>query len=339
MKSTISLAITLGDPGGIGAEVALKAACQKTWPGSLRLVLIGSRYVLQKQARQLKLNLPPAWTPGTDKIIPHQIVNWDPAVKNRRKSTFLSWNPGITGKRQAQSAAQWIRKAVSGCQAGWFNGMVTGPICKKSFQLADIPFPGHTEFLAFLTHSQRYAMMLLGGKLHVVLVTRHLPLADVPATLTKNSIIQTVRLAAEAVNWLKLKNKTIGVCALNPHAGDHGLLGREELTIILPAIRQLHRLNIPVVGPVCADVIFHKALHNQYGVIIAMYHDQALAPLKMLAFESGVNLTLGLPIIRTSPDHGTAFDIAGKMSANPNSMINAIRLCATLARRQNPWHI
>lgn len=331
------LAVTLGDPGGIGPEIALKAACSRRWPSSLRLVLIGNRGTLRQQARQLRILLPPAWNPTEKKTIPAPVVNWEPDADSGDERFCAAWRAGTTGKTQGKAAAHWIRAAVRGCQEGWFDGMVTGPICKKSLQLARIPFPGHTEYLADLTGAQRYAMMLIGGQIRVVLATRHIPVARIATTLSRQIVIEAVQLTADAVDWLKLKNRTIGVCALNPHAGDQGLIGREEHTIIVPALRLLRRRKIDVEGPVPADVIFHKALKNHYGVVVAMYHDQALAPLKMIAFETGVNLTLGLPILRTSPDHGTAFDIAGTGSAHPGSMIEAIRLAAVLATRKNPW--
>ena len=339
MKRKVILAVTLGDPGGIGPEISLKAACRQLLPGSLRLVIIGSRFVLRQQARKLKIPLPPKWHPGGKSEMPSAVTNWEPETNSRSNHVHAAWRPGITGKTQGAAAAQWIRSAVSGCQNGWFDGMVTGPICKKSLKLAGLPFAGHTEFLATLTGTSQYAMMLIGGQLRVVLATRHIPISKVAESLSQQLITEAVELAAEAAEWLNLSNRTIGICALNPHAGDQGLIGNEERTIIIPAIRSLRRRKIDVEGPVPADVIFHKALNKRYSVVVAMYHDQALGPLKMIAFKTGVNLTLGLPIVRTSPDHGTAFDIAGTGTADPDSMINAIRLAYVLARKKNPWQI
>jgi len=175
--------------------------------------------------------------------------------------------------------------------------------------------------------------------LRVVLVTRHLPLARVAGAISQGAITEAVHLTAQALPWLGVRPKTIGVCALNPHAGDKGVLGREEITTIIPTLRALRRQGLAVEGPVPGDVIFHQARQGRYGAVVAMYHDQGLGPLKMIAFEEGVNLTLGLPIVRTSPDHGTAFDIAGKGVAHADSMAAAIRLAARLARRKNPWHV
>ena len=332
-----TIAVTLGDPGGIGPEVALKALYQNRWPATLRFVLVGSRSILCRQAAQLSLPLPPAWQLADGKNNTARIVNWEPEQDLKPKSKPLAWRPGSTGKAQGQAAVCWITAAVNGCMARTFDALVTGPICKHGLRLAGLPFPGHTEFLAALTGTRSFAMMLLGGPLRVVLVTRHLPLAKVPGAVSRQAIRVAVRLAAQALPWLGVKQKTVGICALNPHAGDEGVLGREEITIIRPELCALRRKGLNLAGPVPGDVIFHQALQGRYGAIVAMYHDQGLGPLKMIAFEEGVNLTLGLPIVRTSPDHGTAFDIAGKGRARADSMAAAIRLAARLAHRQNPW--
>ena len=265
------------------------------------------------------------------------IVNWEPGHDLKPKPMPLTWRPGVIGKAQGQAAVRWINAAAGGCMTGAFDAMVTGPICKQSLSLAGLPFPGHTEFLAALTGTRSFAMMLMGGPLRVVLVTRHLPLAKVPGSVSRAAIQDAVRLGSQALPWLGIKQHTIGVCALNPHAGDNGLLGREEITTIRPALRALRRQGLAVEGPVPGDVIFHQALQGRFGAVVAMYHDQGLGPLKMIALEEGVNLTLGLPIVRTSPDHGTAFDIAGQGRAHAGSMTAAIRLAIRLARRNNPW--
>ncbi len=335
--SKTQLAISLGDPGGIGPEIALKAAYSRSWPPALQLILVGDRQCLDQQARALRLPLPPAWQPTPVVSCSEQILNWDPAATRAARRARPGWPAGQTTRAQGRAAALWIQAAAAGCLAGWFDGMVTGPICKKSLNLAGLPFPGHTEYLAALTASRHYAMMLIGGPLRVVLATRHLPLSGVVAQLSRQNIIATAELAVQALAWLRVSNRTLGICALNPHAGDQGLLGCEEITTIIPAIRALRRQGIRAQGPIPADVIFYQARRRQYGAVLAMYHDQGLGPLKMIAFRQGVNLTLGLPILRTSPDHGTAFDIAGQGLADPHSMIAAIQLAARLARRKNPW--
>ncbi len=333
----VVLAVTLGDPGGIGPEIALKAACACRWPRSLRLVLIGERRALAREARRLRLPLPPIWDGSRGRRWPAQVSIWNAHAVPPSPGSRPAWRPGVTGRSQGRAAAAWIRTAAAGCMAGIFDGMVTGPICKKSLRLAGISLPGHTEYLARLTGARHYAMLLIGEPLRVALVTRHLPLARVAPALTRRGIVEAGELTARALAWLGVKNRKLGVCALNPHAGDGGVLGREEITTIAPAVRALRRRKIQAEGPIPADVIFHQARRGRFGAVLAMYHDQGLGPLKMLAFERGINLTLGLPILRTSPDHGTAFAIAGQGVANPESMRAAIRLAARLARRKNPW--
>jgi 4-hydroxythreonine-4-phosphate dehydrogenase len=330
MNKNLVLGISIGDSAGIGPEVALKAACRYDWPDNLRLVLIGSRNVLRKLSRKYKIKLPPSWNPAESSVPNAKAVNWEPAID------FDASDFGV--RTRAKLAELYIKKAVEGCKSGLFAGMVTAPVCKENMQAAEIDFPGHTEYIARMTNTDNYAMMLAGGGLRVVLVTRHLPVARVSAAISKKKIINTAVLTWQAVNWLRLKNKAIGVCGLNPHAGDGGVIGREEINIISPAIETLRSRGMEISGPVPADVIFYQARRQKkFGVVLSMYHDQGLGPLKMVGFNKGINLTLGLPIVRTSPDHGTAFDIAGKGIANPGSMIEAIRKCSVLAKYKNPW--
>jgi len=233
----------------------------------------------------------------------------------------------------SQIAVAAIERAVKGCLAGELDAMVTAPICKEGLKLAGIDYPGHTEMIADLTGTTRYGMMLMGKGLRVMLVTRHLPLRDVADALTTENILEAIELTAEALTAFGLTNGRIGVCGLNPHASDGGAIGDEEATLITPAIDAARAQGINVAGPVPADVIFFQCLENKFDAVVAMYHDQGLGPLKMHAFDCGVNVTLGLPIIRTSPDHGTAFDIAGKGIANPTSMIAAIETAVALAKQ------
>jgi 4-hydroxythreonine-4-phosphate dehydrogenase len=215
--------------------------------------------------------------------------------------------------------------------------MVTAPICKEGFHKAGINVPGHTEYLAALTNTGNFGMMLMGSGLRVMLVTRHLPISKVPYALTRKNIREHIELTGQALKMFGLKNGKIGVCGLNPHAGDGGVLGTEEITLINPAIRAARKKGFNVSDAVPADTIFYEALNGKYDAVVAMYHDQGLAPLKMIGFDEGINVTLGLPIIRTSPDHGTAFGIAGKNKASPKSMINAIALAIDMAGKPNPW--
>jgi 4-hydroxythreonine-4-phosphate dehydrogenase len=251
--------------------------------------------------------------------------------------TKPKWIPGKIGVKASLLAEEAIRKAVKGCLSGELDAVVTAPICKEGFKKAGIDVPGHTEYLAKLTKTRSFAMMLMGGGLRVTLATRHLPISRVPSVLTKKSIREHIELTGEALRLLGVKNGKIGVCGLNPHAGDGGVLGAEEKTLINPAVRAARKKGFNVSDAVPADTIFYEARRGDYDAVVAMYHDQGLAPLKMIGFDEGINVTLGLPIIRTSPDHGTAFGIAGEGRASPKSMKNAIALAIELAGKPNPW--
>jgi 4-hydroxythreonine-4-phosphate dehydrogenase len=249
----------------------------------------------------------------------------------------LACHPGLIRVDASRAAHTWICEAVTACRAGILDAMVTAPISKEGFARAGIDVPGHTELLADLTRTRRFAMMLFGGCLRVTLVTRHVPLRRVPAMLTRPRIRQAIELTHAALPWLGVARSRIAVCGLNPHAGDGGTIGTEEQTVIAPVIRSLRRKHLDVLGPVPADTVFHEAHRGDYDAVVAMYHDQGLGPLKMLAFDTGVNLTLGLPIVRTSPDHGTAFAIAGTGTAREGSMLEAIKTAHRLALQPNPW--
>jgi 4-hydroxythreonine-4-phosphate dehydrogenase len=238
----------------------------------------------------------------------------------------------------ARASVAWVKAGAKGCLRKEFHALVTAPVNKESIIRAGIPFVGQTELLSELAGSERTAMMLLGqddrGRwLRVTLATTHVPLKLVSEQLTDRKIGIAIELAAEACKLLGLARARVGVCGLNPHAGEGGAMGNEELTTIGPAVEKTRSRNIDAVGPLSADALFYYAYRGDYDVVVAMYHDQGLAPLKLIAFERGVNWTLGLPFIRTSPDHGTAYDIAGKNQANPSSMEAAIRLAIQLASR------
>lgn len=236
-------------------------------------------------------------------------------------------------KRRAD-AADWVVEGAKRCLAGELAALVTAPISKKLLHDAGYRFAGQTELLARVAKAGKFAMMLTGGPLRVALVTTHAPLSQVPRLITAKKITEVIELSHDVCRRFGIRHPRIGVAGLNPHAGESGLLGDEERRIIAPAVRRAVRKKINVTGPWPADTLFHKAYHGEFDAVVAMYHDQGLAPLKMIAFDSGVNLTLGLPFVRTSPDHGTAFDIAGKNIARPDSMIAAINLAANLAARR-----
>jgi 4-hydroxythreonine-4-phosphate dehydrogenase len=227
-------------------------------------------------------------------------------------------------------AADWVVEGAKLCLRGELAALVTGPITKNLLHQAGYPFVGQTELLARLGRTKQFAMMLASEQLRVALVTTHAALRDVPKLITGRKIIETVELSRQLCRRLGIRRPHVAVCGLNPHAGEGGLLGDEERRIIAPAVR---KAGPGVTGPHSPDTVFYRAVHGEFDAVVAMYHDQGLAPFKLLAFDNGVNLTLGLPFIRTSPDHGTAPDIAGKGAARPDGMIAAINLAAQLATR------
>jgi 4-hydroxythreonine-4-phosphate dehydrogenase len=234
-------------------------------------------------------------------------------------------------KRRAD-AVDWVVEGAKRCLRGELAALATGPITKDLLRQAGYPFVGQTELLAEISHTKRFAMMLAGGPLRVALVTIHEPLRKVPKLITARKIIEVIELSDQICRRFGIRRPRIAVAGLNPHAGEGGLLGSEEQRIIAPAVRRAARRGILARGPLSADTLFYRAAHGEFDVVVAMYHDQGLGPLKLIAFDNGVNLTLGLPFVRTSPDHGTAPDIAGKGVARPGGMIAAINMAAQLAR-------
>jgi len=314
----LPIAVTMGDPAGIGPEVALKALLRPQARAAGPFLLVGSRRVFGETARRLSLPSEP----------PAEVLDCTPVDFAGR---FGALHPDL-----AEAAARAAEEAARLALAGKVAGMVTAPLTKEGLHLAGRPYPGHTEMLAVLCNSLGQELMLLvGGGLRVALVTTHLAIAEVPAAITAERIGRRLEaLAAGLARDFGLAAPRIGVLALNPHAGEGGRFGNEELTQIAPALEAARAHGIAATGPLPADSAFHRALQGEYDAILAMYHDQGLAVLKALAFDTGVNATLGLPIVRTSPDHGTAYDIAGKGTASPNSMIAAIKLAREISDRR-----
>jgi 4-hydroxythreonine-4-phosphate dehydrogenase len=325
------LAIAVGDVTGIGPEVTLKAlAALEQESNPARYLLIGDETVLTRTRDQLGLK-----------------IAWQPFVSRDQASHYFLINPvGAAlplelpqgAPAAANAAIAYLKAAAQLCQKRQADAVITAPVSKEMIIRAGHHFVGQTEFLSELAGTKHTAMMLLGtddrGRwLRVVLATTHVPLRKVADELTSSKIELAIDLAAEACRLLDLPQSRIAVCGLNPHAGEGGKIGVEEGTVIAPVISRAIQKGLLVYGPLAADTVFYRALHGEFDVIVAMYHDQGLAPLKMIAFETGVNWTLGLPFVRTSPDHGTAYDIAGKGVANPSSMISAIRLARQLATR------
>lgn len=326
----ITVALTLGDVTGVGPEVALKALACVLPEDDAHYVIIGDRDVARYFAGLL----------GAIVDFP----TWEPGIGSRARVSLLTPSmPLATGLRPgdeeaAKAAVDWIAAGARGCMEGRFQALVTGPVNKAAILNAGYPFTGQTEYLAQLAGGCDVAMMLLGPDdrdrwLRVALATTHLPLCEVPGALTTEGLMSVFRHTANACRLLGLTRHRVGVCGLNPHAGESGHLGREELDLIEPAIRTSREQGLDIHGPFAADTLFHQAINGRYDAVVAMYHDQGLAPLKLVAFDRGVNWTLGLPFIRTSPDHGTAYDIAGQGVADESSMVAALRLARDLAMR------
>ena len=239
--------------------------------------------------------------------------------------------PGVLSAGAGRAAYETIVRAVRDAQSGGIDGIATAPINKEALALAGLPWRGHTEMLAALTNASRVAMMFWSDKLRVVLATIHIPLASVPAALTVESVSGIIELAHTSLPRFGIARPRLALAGLNPHAGEHGVLGREELDVLEPAVARSRKLGVDVSGPFPGDTIFVRAMRGEFDLVIACYHDQGLIPVKMAAFGQAVNVTLGLPIIRTSVDHGTAFDIAGQDIADPESMVQAVLLAARLA--------
>ncbi|MBF0607204.1 MAG: 4-hydroxythreonine-4-phosphate dehydrogenase PdxA [Candidatus Magnetobacterium sp. LHC-1] len=314
--------MTLGDPGGVGPEVALKAYTQLA---DRQLVFVGDTGIVRKALELIGLKR------NINDISSTNEADFRADVVNVLSTNTLEANvvsaPTAQGGR---ASAACIKRAVDMILSGDAHALVTAPISKEALKLAGVDFSGHTELLAHLTSTTEYAMMLCGGPLRVILVTIHVPLKDVPTLITTQRVLKTIRLASKAARMFGLPAPRIAVAGVNPHAGEAGILGSEEDRDILPAIRQAQAEGIPVTGPYPPDTVFHRAYKGELDIIVCMYHDQGLIPLKMIAFDTGVNITIGLPFVRTSPDHGTAFDIAWKGIAGCNSMVEAITMAFEL---------
>ena len=326
------LGITMGDPAGIGPEVIAKALAEQSLRRLCRPIVIGSFPVMQQTVKKLKLMMDVIRVEGHETAPPrsNQLAVLDPL--DRPLGRFPR---GVAAPQTGAASVLFIKKAVELAQLGCIDGMVTAPINKEAINLAGCHFPGHTELLADLTATPESGMMIIGGPLRIMFVTTHVAIKDLPTLLTQAKIEQAIRLAHLALKDLfGIKKPRIGVAALNPHAGEHGLFGDEESRVILPATRAMQAQGIRASDPLPADTLFGKAARGDYDGVVALYHDQGLIPLKLVAFGTCVNLTVGLPIIRTSVDHGTAFDIVGKGIADPGSLVEAITLAARLTKRR-----
>jgi 4-hydroxythreonine-4-phosphate dehydrogenase len=328
------LALTIGEPAGIGPDITLEAWLRRHELELPAFYLLGDRDLLRNRAKALGLEIKLADISAEDAL--DAFANALPVVATGRAATAP---PGQPDDTSAEAALASIRQAVSDVTSGRASAVVTNPIAKSVLYRAGFRHPGHTEFLAELAatggHTPQPVMMLWSPALVVVPVTIHLSLRDAIARLSSELIVTTARIVAAALTArFGIAHPRLAISGLNPHAGEEGSLGAEEQTIVAPAIEILRGEGLEVRGPLPADTMFHDAARKTYDCAICMYHDQALIPVKTLAFDDAVNVTLGLPFIRTSPDHGTAFDIAGTGRANPSSLIAALRLAARMAAAQ-----
>lgn len=324
------IGITMGDPAGIGPEICAKALTSNETQKIANCLIIGDR----KSIRQgLKVS-------GLDKIEINSIKNVSEAkfipgtldVLDLNNVELSKLKIGQVSKAAGKAAFEYLEKAIELAKNGTLDAITTAPINKEAVHKAGYKFEGHTEVLAARTKSKNYAMLFVSDKLWVMLATTHLPLKAVSKHLNKKRILNLIKLAHEILLKDRGRKPKIGVAGLNPHAGESGLFGKEEQKIIRPAVEEAKKLGIDVKGPISPDAIFYLAKGGMFDIVIAMYHDQGLIPLKLLAFNHSVNVTVGLPIIRTSVDHGTGFDIAGKGWANPQSLIEAIKVAAHFSR-------
>jgi 4-hydroxythreonine-4-phosphate dehydrogenase len=285
------IAITVGDPAGIGPEIARKAADDPRVREVCRPVIYGP-------------------------VTPAELA---------------PFAPGVLSAAAGRAAYDAIVAAVADASAGRVDAVATAPVNKEAFALAGLPWKGHTDLLGALTGAPRAVMMFHAEALRVVLATVHIPLSEVPRALTADVLGDTIRITASSLPAFGVARPRIAVAGLNPHAGEHGLMGDEDGRVIAPTVARCREEGLDVTGPIPGDTVFLRATRGEFDVVVACYHDQGLIPVKLLAFGTSVNVTLGLPIVRTSVDHGTAFDIAGRDAADPSSLIEAVRLAARLA--------
>lgn len=324
------VAITMGDPAGVGPEITAKALTREEVWNCCRPLVVGDAGVLKNAIALVAAPL-----------APHPIVNvaealFDPAapdVLDLRNVDLAKLQPGQVSAAAGQASVDYVKKAVALALEGQVDGIATGPINKAALRAAGIPYIGHTELLAVLTGEEQVTTMLVTPGLRVAHVTRHVPLGEVAAHITRERVLETIRLTDTGLRQMGIPCPRLAVAALNPHGGDEGLLGREEIEIIGPAVEAARAEGIEARGPIPADSVFFRVIRGEFDAVVAMYHDQGHIPIKTHDFERSVTMTLGLPIVRTSVDHGTAFDIAWQGLANEESMVEAILLAAQMASR------
>ncbi len=324
-----NIVITMGDPGGIGPEVTVKALCSESLSGVCNPIVIGRADIIRDALKLSGLSV---------EVVPIKLMA--ESSPSDGKIEVIDIGPQISYKRCTSSAeagravVSYVEKAVELALGGEAEAIVTAPVSKESLGMAGFLWRGHTELLAQLTGTEEFSMMFVSERLRVILSTIHVPLSKVPLMITEELLLRTFKLAGKGLDMIGIQSGSIAVAGLNPHSGESGLLGEEEEGVIIPAINKAAGMGLNISGPYPPDVVFHKAYIGIFDIVVCMYHDQGLIPFKMLAFDIGVNMTVGLPVIRTSPDHGTGFDIAWKNKANPSSMIEAVKLAVRVSAQK-----
>ena len=322
------IAITIGDFNGIGPEIALKAAAHTSTRKQCSPLLVGPLNVLENVREKLKIKV------KLQKVVFPWKDNTSVPVFDVGDGLWADIRYGEVTKAAGKSAGIAIERAVELCKSGKAAAMVTAPVSKESLQLAGFSFPGQTEMVALLSRSAKVAMMLVSEKMRIGLVTVHAPLRTVADSVSKEKVVDKTTIIIDALRTnFRIANPRVAVLSLNPHAGEHGILGSEEKEIISPAIDELRAAGHQVEGPFSADAFFGTGTYKSFDAILAMYHDQGLIPVKMSSFGTTVNFSAGLNIIRTSPGHGTAFDIAGKGTADISSMLEAIKYATRFSKQ------
>ena len=313
------IAVTMGDPAGVGPEVCLRLLQDEAIARLCTPIVFGSAAVLEQAAVQCCVAKP-------GKVVAGLSEADSPCVLDIGAIGLDDFTTGAVNAATGRAAFTYIEDAINAALSGQIAAVTTAPINKVALHAADIPFPGHTEIFAAKTHAPRYCMLQYSSEVRAVFVPTHVGYAEVPGLLTKAAILDTIELGAQAMRRIRGGAPRIVVLGLNPHAGENGLFGTEEQVAIIPAIESARKLGLNVEGPVPPDTAFLPAKRRETDLFVCMYHDQGHIPLKALCFDEAVNTTLGLPIVRTSVDHGTALDIAGLGQANPNSLFEAVKL-------------
>lgn len=332
------VAISIGDPSGIGPEIILKSLAKPSIRRLASFIIVGDKNVLQKTSiflgKHYKQFLKKLQVISRhDYKFKREIYEGYISLIDLKNVAINSFSFGKERATYGKASVDYIEKAYELVKANIADCMVTAPINKSAIKKAGFKFPGHTEYLARLAGVNKFVMMLVGGPLRVSLVTRHIPLSEVSSHLSSQNITDTIEITLNSLRTdFNIAKPKIGVCALNPHSGEGGIFGKEETRVIMPVIREFGGENI--IGPISADAIFYDAYRGKFDAVICLYHDQGLIPLKMVARRSCVNITLGLRCVRTSPGHGTAFDIAGKGKADSNSMETAIELAVSMVQNR-----